>query len=68
MSLETAPVPFRKKNRSMSPKTDKMPKDNSGIGSSSFAAIAGAIIEKRFDINYTNPNAVAAKRVGNTVG
>ena len=61
-------MPARKNSRSPPPTADKKMKDSIGTGSSAFSATAGDIIEKRFDTNYTRPNAVAANKVGNTVG
>ena len=64
----TAPVPRRRNIRSPPPSAERKMKDSIGTGSSEFEATAGEIIAKRLEPNYTSPNAVAANRVGNTVG
>ena len=68
LSLETDPVPLRRKTKSRHATTESRMNDSIGTGSFEFDATAGAIIEKRLDTNCTNPKAVAAKRVGKMVG
>ena len=66
--LTTDPVPFLMKHTSTPATIESKANDNTGTGSFAFVATAGASIAKRVETNYTSPNAVAAKRVGNTLG